>query len=57
MLYLHGVRNFRHICRENKFIDTLKYSQKCLAELASTLSDEEEKAVKILTKQFFNQHY
>ena len=31
--------------------------KKSLAELASTLSDEEKMAVKELTEQFFNQHY
>ena len=42
---------------EIKFIDTLKYQQKSLAEITSTLSDEENTAVEELTEQFFNQHY
>ena len=42
---------------EIKFINTLKYFQKILPELASTLSDEEKTAVEELTEQFFNQHY
>ena len=49
--------NFSNITGEIKFIDSWKYYQKSLAELASTLSDEEKIAVKKLTKQFFNQHY
>ena len=49
--------NFSNITGEIKFIDSLKYYQKSLAELASTLPDEEKMAVKKLTEQFFNQHY
>ena len=49
--------NFSNITGEIKFIDSLKYYQKSLAELVSTLSDEEKMAVKKLTEQFFNQHY
>ena len=49
--------NFSNITNEIKFIDSLKYYQKILAELASTLSDEEKISVKKLTEQFFNQHY
>ena len=49
--------NFSNITGEKKFIDSLKYYQKSLAELASTLSDEEKTAVKKLTEQFFNQRY
>ena len=49
--------NFSNITGEVKFIDTLKYYQKSLGELASTLSDEEKIAVKTLTEQFFNQNY
>ena len=45
--------NFSNITGEIKFIDSLKYYQKSLAKLASTLS----MAVKKLTEQFFNQHY
>ena len=48
---------FSNIAGEIKFINTLKYYQKSLAELASTLSDEEKTAVKNLVEQFFNQHY
>ena len=48
--------NFSNITGEIKFIDSLKYYQNSLAELASTLSDEEKISVKKLTEQFFNQH-
>ena len=49
--------DFSNITGEINFIDSLKYYQKNLAELASTLPDEEKMAVKKLTEQFFNQHY
>ena len=49
--------NFSNITGEVKFIDTLKYYQKSLGELASALSDEEKIAVKTLTEQCFNQNY
>ena len=49
--------NFSNITGEIKFIDSLKYYQKSLAELASTLSDEEKISVRKLTEQFFNQHH
>ena len=49
--------NFSNITGEVKFIDTLKYYRKRVAELASTLSDKEKIAVKKLTKQIFNQHH
>ena len=49
--------NFSNNTGEIKFIDSLKYYQKSLAELASTLSDEEKISVKKLTEQFFNQHH
>ena len=39
------------------FIDSLKFYQKSLPELASTLSVEEKIAVKELTTNFLNQHY
>ena len=49
--------NFSNITGEIKFIDSLKYYQKNLAELASTSSEEEITEVKKLTEQFFLQHY
>ena len=42
--------NFSNITGEIKFIDSLKYYQKSLGQLASTLSDEEKLSVKILTE-------
>ena len=49
-------RNYGNITSEVKLIDTLKYYQKRLAELASTLSEDEKNSAKYLTKQFFDQH-
>ena len=48
--------NYRNVAGEIKFIDTLKYYQNSLGELAATLSEDEKHSVKHLTKQFFNQH-
>ena len=48
--------NNRNIAGEIKFIDIIKYYQKGLADLASTLSEDEERSVENFTKQFFNQH-
>ena len=48
--------NYGNIAGEIKFIDTLKYYQKSLGQLAATLSENKKKSVKHLTKQFFNQH-
>ena len=42
---------------EFKFIDSLKFYQKSLSELASTLPVEEKLAVKEITTTFLNQHY
>ena len=49
--------NFSNIAGEIKFIDSLNFYRKSLAELASTLSVEEKIAVKELTTNFSNQHY
>ena len=49
--------NFGNIAGEIKLIDTLKFYQKSLADLASTLSDEEIVAVKKVTNKFLNEHY
>ena len=49
--------NFTNTGGEVKFIDTLKYYQKSLAESSSTLSDEEKNSVKQLTKQFLSSHH
>ena len=49
--------NFSNIGGEIKFIDSLKFYQKILAELVSTLSGEEKIAMKELTTNFLNQLY
>ena len=45
--------NFGNITGEIKLIDTLKFYQKSLADLASTLSDEERIAVKKKSRYVF----
>ena len=47
---------FANIGGETKFIDTLKYYQKSLGQLAVTLSVDEKLAVKKVTEQFLRQH-
>ena len=42
---------------EIKLIDTLKFYQKIIADLASALSNEEKIAVKKLTERFLNEYY
>ena len=49
--------NFSNIAGEIKFVDSLKFYQKSLSELASTLSVEEKLAMKEITTTFLNQHY
>ena len=49
--------NFTNISGEVKFIVTLKYYQKSLAESSSTLSDEEKNFVKQLKKQLLSFHH
>ena len=46
--------NFADVGSEVKFIDTLKYYQKSLRELASILTEEEIESVKKLTAQCLN---
>ena len=48
--------NFANIASETKFIDTLKYHQKGLRQLAATLSVHEKLAVKKVAEQFIRQH-
>ena len=48
--------NFANIGSETKFINTLKYYQKSLRQLAATLSVNEKLAVQKLTEQFLRQH-
>ena len=49
--------NFGNIFGETKLINTLKFYQKRLADLASTLSDEERIAIKKVTEKFSEEHY
>ena len=49
--------NFGNITGEIKLIDSLKFYQKSLGELSSTLTSDEKIAVKKLTEEFLNQHY
>ena len=49
--------NYGIIDNEIKLIDSLKYYQKSLADLSSTLTPEEKRAAVKVTKQYFNQHY
>ena len=49
--------NFGNIAGEIKLIDTLKLYQKSLADLASTLSDEEIMPVKKVTDKFLNESF
>ena len=48
--------NFANIGGETKFIDTLKYFQKSLGQLAAALSVDEKLAVKKVAEQFLRQH-
>ena len=57
-----GSTNLTHVIygiinNEIKLIDSLKYYQKSLADLSSTLTKDEKKAAEKLAKQFLNQHY
>ena len=49
--------NFGNITGEIKLIDSLKFYQKSLGELSSTLTSDNKIAVKKLTERFLNQHY
>ena len=49
--------NFGNTGSEIKFVSTLKYYQKCLGELASTLTEGEKQSVRTLTSQILNQRY
>ena len=49
--------NYGIIDNEIKLTDSLKYYQKSLADLSSTLKKEEKKAAEKLTWEFFNQNY
>ena len=49
--------NYDNINGEIRLIDSLKFYQKSLGELSSTLTAEEKNAVKKLTEKFLNEHY
>ena len=49
--------NFGSIENEIQLIDSLKFYQKSLAELSSTMTDEEKLAVKNIAVKFLNSHY
>ena len=49
--------NYGNVKSEIKLTDSLKFYQKSLGELSSTLTNTEKKAFKKLTEKFLNQHY
>ena len=49
--------NYGNISSEIKLIDSLKFYQRSLGELSSTLTPEEKTAVKNLAEKFLNEHY
>ena len=49
--------NYGNVSGEIKLIDSLKFYQRSLGELFSTLSIEEKNAAKKLTEKFLNEHY
>ena len=49
--------NYGNISGEIRLIDSLKFYQRSLGELSSTLTIEEKNAVKKLTERFLNEHY
>ena len=61
VLKMSALENLTHINYANingselKYIDTLKYYQKSLVQLADTLCDKEREAVKKVSEQFFKQ--
>ena len=49
--------NFSNISGGIRLIDSLKFYQRILGELSSTLTDEEKIVVKKLAKKFLNEHF
>ena len=49
--------NYSNISSEIKLIDSLKFYQRSLGELSSTLTPEEKTVVKNLGENFLNEHY
>ena len=49
--------NFGNISSEIKLIDSLKFYQRSLGEISSTLTDEEKIAVKKLAEKVLDEHF
>ena len=49
--------NYGNISSKIRLIDSLKFYQKSLGELSSTLTAQEKKAIKKLAEKFLNEHY
>ena len=49
--------NYGNISSEIKLIDSLKFYQRSLGELSSTLTNIEKNAIKNVTEKFLNQHH
>ena len=49
--------NYGNTSSEIKLIDSLKFYQRSLGELSSTLTTDEKAAVKNLVENFLNEHY
>ena len=49
--------NYGIIDNEITLTDSLKYYQKSIADVSSTLTSEEKRVAEKVTKQFFNQYY
>ena len=49
--------SYGNISGEIRLIDSLKFYQRSLGELSSTLTAKEKNAVKKLTEKFLNEHY
>ena len=49
--------NFGNKSGEIRLIDSLKFCQRSLSELSSTLTDEEKIAVKKLAEKLLNEHF
>ena len=49
--------NYGNISNEIKLIDSLKFYQRSLGELSSTLTNIEKNAIKNVTEKFLNQHH
>ena len=49
-------QNFANLGNQTKYIDTLKYYQQGLVQLAASITSEEKSAVKRVTRQFICEH-